>query len=494
MRQQARPDHGVHGNETLPALNRGTVTAENRQKSTDRRSERLSHLPSAAIMRYSDALRYLNTFRNFESRPADSYGRELNLKRMVWLLGQFGSPEKNIRFVLVAGTKGKGSTACLLASILSEAGCRTGLYTSPHLLSPCERMRINGQAISRNDFGKLFRRVREQLGKVGVAPWGSPTYFEVMTLGAFLYFAQRKVSAAVLETGLGGRLDATNAVDPLISVLTPISYDHMDQLGNSLPAIAREKWAIVRKRGVLVCGRQPTSVRSRLSRWIREKKVKAFLFDKDFRAIPEDLTERGSFFSLRLRRKNIRHLFVSLPGSFQIENAACAVQAAELLRSSFGFRISGENIRSGLGKVSWEGRFQVLSHRPLVLVDGAHNGASFRALRESILTIFPGKKVTIILGLSSDKDLKRISGELACFEPERIIATQARNPRAMSAELLAEQLREKGLRVRKAAGLSGALKIAFGRGNSKDVFLITGSLFLVGEALRAFKTAKERAS
>jgi len=435
-------------------------------------------------MTYQNALRYLKTFRNFEIRTDYSYGRDLNLRRMAWLLKMFGSPEKKTRFVLVGGTKGKGSTACLLSSILTHSGYRAGLYTSPHLIDPCERMRLDGRPISRKDFGGLFRTIELRLSRERSFPWGKPTYFEVMTLGALIFFAKRKVSAAILEVGLGGRLDATNAVDPMLSILTPVSFDHMAQLGNSLRLIAREKSAIVRDRGILVCGRQPVPLKKIFRRWMRAKKAKVLWAGEDWIASSIRLSEKGSFFDLKTGHECYEDLFAAFPGFFQVDNAACAVQAAELLRSGFNYKIGDRAIREGLRNARWDGRFQILSRKPLILLDGAHNGASFRALRESLFRIFPGKRITLILGLSKGKDFPRILKELTGFKPSRVIATQSDHPRNMSAEALAGKLLKRFPEVEKASSLAEALETARRDRDRDGMVLIAGSLFLAGEALK----------
>ncbi len=434
-------------------------------------------------MDYRDALRYLYSFLNFEAKTDYVYREDFHLKRVRWLLRAFGNPQKKLRFVLVGGTKGKGSTACILASILSSAGYRPGLYTSPHLNDVRERIRIGGVLIPKKDFAAIFRKIRIRLTRGAPPSFGAFTFFEVLTVAAILYFFSRKADPVILEVGLGGRLDATNAVDPLVSVLTPVSYDHMDKLGRSLLEIAGEKKAIMREKGFLICARQPASVGALLKEWACRRKVEAFFSGRDFRSRADCLTEFGSSFGVRSGKKRLRHLFLPLAGKYQIENAACAVQAAEVLALRRGFRIGESAIRKGLLNASWDGRFQILHRYPPVIADGAHNGASMRALRESLRAIFPGRPVTVILGISNDKDLPRILRELILLRPERIFATQAGNVRAMPAPVLAGKIAARLPRVRSVFNLKEAMDDAMRNKAGRHLVLITGSLFLVGEAL-----------
>jgi len=442
-------------------------------------------------MNYNDSLRYLYSFLNFEIKTDYAYRKDFHLKRVRWLLNAFGDPQKKLRFVLVGGTKGKGATACILASILSSAGYRTGLYTSPHLKEVRERIRIGGEPVSKTDFAEVLRRIKNRLKRGVPAVFGDFTFFEILTVAAILHFSKKKVRLAVLEVGLGGRLDATNAVHPLVSVLTPISYDHMDKLGNSLTAIAGEKKSIVQTNGFLVCAEQPASVRSLLEKWARKQNAKAFFLRRDFRFRKDCLTELGSSFEMSCGPKRLKHLFLFLPGEFQIENAACAIQAAEILAVHWGFRIETAAFRKGLLNVSWEGRFQVLSRNPLVIADGAHNGASMRALRKSLKAIFPGRSIIVILGISNDKDFGRIFRELALLSPERVVVTQAGNVRAMPVRNLAERASGVFPEIQSAFSLKEALNTVLRSGHSENLFLITGSLFLVGEALTYWNARSE---
>lgn len=443
-------------------------------------------------MDYRDALKYLYSFLNYEIKTDYSYRRDLNLQRMLFLMKIFGHPHRKIPFVLVAGTKGKGATACLLSSILHRGGFKSGLYTSPHLHDPRERIVISGRKISKRDFASLFMKIKRKLIlHPPPSGLGRVTFFELLTTAAFVYFAERKTDIAVLEVGLGGRLDATNIVQPAVAVITPISYDHQDKLGDTLEEIAVEKAHIVKRNSFFVSACQPSRVRKIFKKWAGRKKAKPFFLGENFKVKYGEATEKGSYFDFYAAGENMKNLFVSLPGRFQVENAACAVRAAKILESCFGFKLGERAYRLGLRHVSWPGRFQIVSRDPLVVLDGAHNGASFKALRESISELFPGKELTVIFGLSKEKDRRRIFTQLKRFSLKRLIVTQAKNPRAFPADALFSKVKKEFAFAEYAPELKQALQAAFCGRQEGDLFLITGSFFLVAEAQTLLSVTQE---
>ncbi len=445
-------------------------------------------------MGYRDALKYLYSFLNYEVKTDYSYHRDLNLQRMVFLMKLFGHPHHRIPFVLVAGTKGKGSTAYLLSSILSHGGVKAGLYTSPHLHDPRERITISGLKISKRDFAFLFEKVKRKLTLHPLpSGLGHVTFFELLTTAVFIYFAEQKTDIAVLEVGLGGRLDATNIVNPAVAVITPISYDHQDKLGYSLEKIAVEKVHIVKQNNFFVSANQTRRVRELFKKWASRKKAQPFFLGEEFSVQCREVTANGSRFDFCAAGEKLDNLFVALPGRFQIENAACAIQAARILESRFGFKLGKKAYRLGLRHASWPGRFQIVSHAPLVILDGAHNGASFKALRESVLDLFPGKKMTMIFGLSKEKDWRRILEELSRFDLNRLIVTQAKNPRAFPADELFLKVEKKFPFAEYSPELKEAMQSALCARKEDEAFLIAGSFFLVAEAETLFSVTRELA-
>ena len=357
-----------------------------------------------------------------------------------------------MRIALVAGTKGKGSTCAMLASILGAAGVRCGLYTKPHLQAYRERIRVDGRAISACDFGVAAERLRSLLGGLPAAA-GEPTTFEVTTAMALDVFYRARCDVAVVEVGLGGRLDATNATDPWLSVITPISYDHTDVLGRTLGAIAAEKAGILRPgRRALLAVQRPAAARV-LSRACRQ--VGAVC-----ETVPPLPPESD----------------LPLAGVHQRQNAALAVAAARGL-----IHASDAAISRGLERVRWPGRFEVVPGQPPLVLDGAHNGASADALARTLREYAAGRRIGLVVGINRDKDARAVLRPLLALT-DRVWATQtADNRRALAAGELAQLCRRLGARAQAQPELAAALDRA--RGETRDgVLCVTGSLMLVGQA------------
>ncbi len=426
-------------------------------------------------MNYPSALRYLDSFINYEKIVDYPYSACLNLARMEYLTGLFDNPHKKFRSIHIAGTKGKGSTAAMLASILKEAGLKTGLYTSPHLISPRERIRIlfaqqnsggplglEGM-ISEDEICRLIEEIIPAIEKIQRdGRFGDISFFEIYTLLAFLYFAQEHLDIAVVETGMGGRLDATNIVNPLVAVFTPISLDHTDKLGPTISDIAREKTGIIKKGCSVLSSPQPEEALNRIKDVSKEK---------------------GALFSVL--NGNIceepRGLKISLKGRYQLDNAALAVKTAELL-GRYNIAVSEDSIRKGLSRVVWPGRMHLIGSSPLVIVDGAQNRSSARALKESIKD-FSFDRLILVLGVSSNKDIAGIAREL-CPGAGRVILTKADNCRAARPEQLKEKIADYITAPAITNSSKEALDLAKGEASKDDLILITGSLYLVGEILK----------
>ncbi|HYA25249.1 MAG TPA: folylpolyglutamate synthase/dihydrofolate synthase family protein [Terriglobales bacterium] len=428
---------------------------------------------------------------------AQTSTHKFDLAHVRVLLAALNHPEQRFPAVLIAGTNGKGSTAATLASILRSACLRTGLYTSPHLVRINERIRINGAEIPDDDFAllhDLVDRTAERLVEEGELPW-HPSFFEMLTAIAFEYFGQNKVDIAVLEVGMGGRLDATNVVEPLLSVITDISLDHQKFLGNTVAEIAREKAGIIRHNGIVVTLPQQPQANNVIGNTILELDARAVS------AVPyvppvspgsiEHLvpsTERKdcsptSRYPLQVMGKQVL-VETPLVGRHQLRNVALAIAAAEEL-SKQGFPITPQAIERGIRETRWPGRFQVVSSHgdtPEYVFDVAHNPAGAWALRSTLSAHYEDRPLTFIFGAMRDKAIGEMA-EILFPLAERVIATRADNPRSATVG----EIRQAAARL--SADIQPAEDVADALTQVRDlkppaVVVITGSIYLVGEAMR----------
>jgi dihydrofolate synthase / folylpolyglutamate synthase len=418
--------------------------------------------------------------------------RKFDLAHMRRLAEALGNPQRKLRSVLIAGTNGKGSTAATLASIVQMAGYRTGLYTSPHLLRVNERIQINQEPISDAEFAVIYDRVEgcaHDLVERGELPW-HPSFFEMLTAIAFEYFASAGVDLAVLEVGLGGRLDATNIVDPFISVITDIDFDHQNFLGNTLPEIAREKAGILRPKGTVVLLPQHPVVNDTLGKEIMARDAHAVSAVKhmpQMTPVADDEMNQSAVtrnqFTLAVMNKEIKVDF-PLAGRHQLRNLALAITAAEEL-NKFGFHISAQDIEQGIRSTIWPARFQVIPAAdgfPEVVLDVAHNPAGAWALRSALSTFYEGRPLTFIFGAMRDKAIGEIA-DIIFPLADRVIATHAENPRAASPQQIAELGAHAQTEILQAKSVPEALERACALVGSGGVIVITGSIYIVGEAL-----------
>jgi dihydrofolate synthase/folylpolyglutamate synthase len=450
-------------------------------------------------MAYPQTVRYLESFIDYEKINAWPYGRSLKLGRFREFLDALGNPQDALRCIHIAGTKGKGSTCAFIAYILRQAGYRVGLYTSPHLVDFRERIRIlkpktriqekksdfEGM-ISRDDLKELVIRIRPDIQKFNARSRHGPlSFFEVYTALAFIYFQEKKADPVVLETGLGGRLDATNVVRPLVCAITPISYEHTQKLGSTLSRISFEKSGIIKSNNLI--GKQLTVISAPQEREaMRVIKNKCQAMAAKLYVVKRDIVYKragGGFTVMGLSGK-YRNLRSRLLGEHQLINAAVAIGVVEALQNC-GIPVSSGSLRRGIHNTIWPGRCEVISRNPLVVLDGAQNVASTSSLIAAIKDNFKYKKLILVLGISSDKDIKGICDKLSRIADE-IILTKSGNPRATPPEELAKYLTGKNINitdnVTQAKGL--ALRIS----DRKDLVLVCGSLFVVGE----FRNAKIR--
>jgi len=417
--------------------------------------------------------------------------RKFDLAHMRRLAEALDNPQRRFPSVLIAGTNGKGSTAATLASIVQAAGYRTGLYTSPHLVEINERMQINQEPVSDAEFAVIYERVSsaaQDLVARGELPW-HPSFFEMLTAIMFEYFASTQVELAILEVGMGGRLDATNIVDPCISVITDIDFDHQKFLGNTLPEIAREKAGIMRPGGPVVLLPQHPQVNDALGHEIIARNARPVSAvrnmppvapaENDSAAGPE---ARGRFLLEVMGQAVV--IDSPLPGRHQWRNLALAITAAEELRQ-FGFKISPEGVQQGVRQTRWPGRFQIFpaeAGHPETVLDVAHNPAGAWALRSTLSTFYPDRPLTLVFGAMRDKAIAEIAGILFPLAGS-VIATSVANPRAASPAAIAEAGRPAGTEIFEEETVPAALERAQRLAGKTGVVVITGSIYIVGEAL-----------
>lgn len=445
-------------------------------------------------MSYPEAVQYLESLINYEKIPAYPYKESLKLERIKDFLNIIGNPQEFLRCIHIAGTKGKGSTCVFITYILKQAGYKVGLYTSPHLSDFSERIRIlNSKVkrpifdgypeakvefegmISKHELTDLIGRLRPFIDKFNTeSKYGPLSFFEVYTSLAFVYFRERKVDFAVLETGLGGRLDATNVVNPCVCAITPLSYEHTQKLGNSLKEIATEKAGIIKSshQSIVITAPQEKEALEVIREKCKEVKVKLCEVNKD---IFYEKTHKG--FNVMGIFGEYPNLEIRLIGKHQIINATVAIGVIEALRLR-NIDVGIDSIRGGLYNTIWPGRCEVVSQEPLVVLDGAQNVASATALKEAIKENFKYKKLILVLGVSCDKDIKGICKELYDLA-DTVILTKANSPRATEPQVLAGYFNGKDTQI--ASNVKEAKAKALRIAEKENLVLVCGSLFVVGE-------------
>jgi dihydrofolate synthase / folylpolyglutamate synthase len=415
------------------------------------------------------------------------------------MLAALGNPERRFPSVLIAGTNGKGSTAATLSSILRVAGYKTALYSSPHLVRINERVRVNGEPIADVEFSAIYDRVErtaQQLMHADKLPW-HPSFFEMLTVMAFEYFASVGVKIAVLEVGMGGRLDATNVVDPLISIIADISLDHQKYLGNTIGEIAREKAGIIRENGLVVTLPQHPEANDVIGHSILNRHARAISAAK---YVPPVSPGAAEFLAGRIVPAPGRNryplsvvgeeIFVDSPlaGRHQLRNIALAIATAEEL-AKFGFKVTPLQVEQGIRDTHWPGRFQVISPLPVtgrrtLVLDVAHNPAGAWALRSALSETFPEHAFTLVFGAMQDKAIREMADILFPIA-ERVVVTHIENPRAASAEQLLQAGSRTGAAMVAEETVPAALERAFELTPADGIIVVTGSIFLVGDTMKA---------
>jgi dihydrofolate synthase / folylpolyglutamate synthase len=435
---------------------------------------------------YQQSVEYIQGFTDYEKTPGAAYtAANYDLRRMEMLLHILGDPHLGTKTVHIAGTKGKGSTAAMISSALSTAGYRTGLYTSPHFHTIRERIRIDNIMISEGEFASLATLLRPAVEKVdGEAAFGRLTTFEILTALMFAYFKKSGVDFQVLEVGLGGRLDATNVITPDVCIITSISLDHTAVLGDTLAKIAAEKAGIIKQGCTVVTFPQTDEAMKVIRETCRKQGAQMIQVGSDVTWNRTSGDLNGQSLTVTTRKQQYA-VTIPLIGDFQLENASAAIAALEVL-SRQDSRITVPSISEGLRRVQWPGRFHILKRDPLVIADGAHNVYSMQRLIETMRKYANCETSYIIFGASSDKDIKGMSKELAAFSRD-ITVTTSNHQRAATTGVIAEEFAHLGIHVRQTKTVAEALTQALATTQPNDCILVTGSLFIVGEALTYFQ-------
>src|SRR5712692_6248058 len=454
------------------------------------------------LMNYQEALAYLYSLSDFERSGAYTRSPEENLPREARLLELLGKPQQGYTCTLIAGTKGKGSTAALIERVLRQAGLRTGLYTQPDLHTFRERMRVNGNLISEREAAELLTEIRAVVEVIqGRQEFGPYITYEVATALALLYFRCQQVQHAVLEVGLGGRLDATNVTQPLVSVITSISYDHIQILGNTLTEIASEKAGIIKAGGVVVTSAQAPEALLAIAAVCQQRRaalVRAGSAGGDpaqaevaagklpglsYRYQLEQRTEERQRFTIWTPERTYTGLEIPLAGQHQLENATLALAALDALHKK-GILWDEQALREGWRKVRWPARIDVIEHNPTIVVDGAHNADSMQKLIQALHDSFSFHRLMVVLSLFRDKDLVGIARALE--HADIVVLTRIASPRAATIEQMQDAFARYAphVEIYAANDSRGAMDLAFDLAGSNDLICATGSLHFAGEVLR----------
>lgn len=423
------------------------------------------------MMTYEEALSYIHS--------VCWKGSKLGLERTRELLGKLGNPEKKLKFIHIAGTNGKGSTAAMLASILEEAGYKVGLYTSPFINRFNERMQIDHEQIPDGELAELTERIRP----FADAMEDAPTEFELITALAMVYFADHRCDIVVLEVGMGGELDSTNVIDvPEAAVIAAMGLDHVRELGPTMADIARAKAGIIKSGGDVVSYGGNSEADPVFEQVCRERGAR--LHQPDFSAIvPGSFSLEGQSFSYG----DLKDLRIPLAGEYQMKNAAVVLETVKVLQAR-GWRVTEEHIRRGLANTRWPARFEVLQKDPVFIVDGGHNPHGIRATAQSLERLFPGRKFTFVTGVMADKDVESILGLIVPLA-DQFFTVRPDNPRAMSADELARRISAMGVKATACDSVAHGVQRAIQAEGPDGVAVALGSLYMSGEVRACFGRA-----
>ena len=442
---------------------------------------------------YQQALDYIYSFVDQEKLQPDKYEpRRFDLTNMHAFMTMLGDPHRRLRAVHVAGTKGKGSTCAMMASVLQTAGYNVGLFTQPHLHTFRERIQVGGRLISEDEMVALL----EQL-KPSIEDLPDPSTFEIMTAMAVQYFAEQEVDFAVIETGLGGRLDTTNVIEPLVSVITSISYDHTYILGDTIEEIAREKAGIIKEGKPVVCAPQKPAAQQVIVEVCQERNAPLVLLGRDWLWKRTEASVHGQGLQVTckvtdggglLKHGETGKFWIPFMGRYQVVNAATAIATLDQLHLQ-GVDLSLTHVSDGLRTAHWPGRLEILSQNPLLVVDGAHNMDSMQRMMDTLVEDLLYDRLIVVAGFSADKNIAGMMRELTSRADE-LILTKSVHPRSAEPEKIAAQAGQAKARVTVVNDVSSALWEALKRAGSDDLVCITGSLFVVAEARAAWLDAQ----
>ena len=431
-------------------------------------------------MNYDEAVSWLDGFQQF--------GMKLGLERIQTLLAYFDKPEKNVPIIHVAGTNGKGSVCRYLSSILIEAGYCVGLYTSPHLETIRERFEINNEIITKKDFSTYISKIKQSLETPDLKNL-HPTYFEICTALAFLYFNEKKVDYIILEVGLGGKYDATNVITPIASIITNISFDHQHVLGETLEEIAREKAGVIKENKPIITAAEEPALSVISSVAVSKNSPLLIVKEEDVKVLKKDLHGQVLAITSNL---NTYTLHTSELGSYQEINLALAIKTIDALQIR-GLYIPPKAIEQGVMKMVHPGRMKLIQTDPIVLMDGAHNIGGIIELKKTIADLFSDKKIIFIFGILSDKKYQEM---LSIMHPQvkLLILTKSTNSRALEPETIKKdiihQYNEQNIMLTNSA--PEAIILGMNNANKDDVIIISGSLYTISEAISFFSKNKKR--
>ncbi len=429
-------------------------------------------------MVYNEALVYLN--------QTSQYGSKLGLENIRYLLELLGNPQRDLNIIHIAGTNGKGSTSAFIGSILKEQGYKTGAFSSPYIENITEMIRINGDDIPREDFGEITETVKKKVDKMIGEGWDHPTEFEILTAMAFVYFKIKNTDFVTLEVGLGGRLDSTNVIEkPMLSIITPISLDHINILGNTLEEIAREKSGIIKENSPVVIWPQKKIAQIAIEEIAEAKGASLYNAPKNKMKLI-NYNENGASFDVEVSGEMYSNLEISMLGNHQVENAVLAISAIQVMKNQYGIELSKESIYSGLKNARWAGRLEVLGKNPTLVIDGAHNIEGAKALKKAIKETFKYKRFICVIGLLADKDIDGILDEIIPLCNE-VIVTEPNNPRKLSAYELKNKIDKFNVNTLVFEDIESATYKSLEIAKDGDLVLYCGSLYLIGKVRAILK-------
>ncbi|WFD11224.1 bifunctional folylpolyglutamate synthase/dihydrofolate synthase [Tepidibacter hydrothermalis] len=423
-------------------------------------------------MNYNEALEYIHGTYKF--------GRVLGLDNITKLLSLLDNPQDDLNIIHVAGTNGKGSTCSFINSMLISGGYKVGLYTSPYLESFTERIRINSENIEEEELARVTNIVKTKVDDMVESGFNHPTEFEIVTAIAFYYYKEQNVDFVVLEVGMGGRFDATNVIKkPLINVITPISIDHTDYLGDTLEKIAYEKGGIIKDNCEVIMYPQSKEAESVIKNIVNEKNCTLTIANIQDKEITK-MDVLGQVFNCKVKDDVYDNLEIQLIGKHQVNNAIVAINVIKILNDKYDFEISDQSIYEGIKNTKWAGRIEVLGKNPLFIIDGAHNEDGVKSLCNTIDAYMGDRDITLVLGMLKDKDVRTVC-EILIPRCKNVITTKPNNPRAMKSDELKAIVNSLNKECTSCDDIEKAVELATQKTNENSVIICAGSLYMIGD-------------